>query len=241
MLYVKRFSIPLAVFLLFTTAGCDSNDLDGIEGSGNLVRLDEEFADFDELNLSHSFDVSLAQADDYSVTLRVDDNLVDRLEVRQSGRRVFLGLENGSYRDVTLLADITLPDIQSIELSGASRAEFGDFTIGDLELSLSGASNIEGTMDAADMIMTLSGASRVRLVGDADDLDLNASGASHFQLDDFLADDIDVVVSGASSAFVFLNGRLDAEASGASTVIYFGNPTLGRTSTSGGSSISPGG
>jgi hypothetical protein len=48
---------------------------------------------------------------------------------------------------------------------------------------------------------------------------------------------VDVEASGASRAEVNASGRLDAEASGASTVLYSGDPTLGRTNTSGASTI----
>ncbi len=50
-------------------------------------------------------------------------------------------------------------------------------------------------------------------------------------------DDADVEASGASTVTVNLSGTLDADASGASRVLYLGNPSLGRIDTSGASSI----
>jgi len=45
-------------------------------------------------------------------------------------------------------------------------------------------------------------------------------------------------LSGASDATVNASGRLDGNLSGASRIIYMGNPTLGSVSASGGSTIS---
>jgi hypothetical protein len=56
-------------------------------------------------------------------------------------------------------------------------------------------------------------------------------------LADFQIDDANVNLSGASHATVNLNGTLNVEASGASSLEYIGNPTLGNVNTSGGSSV----
>jgi len=66
----------------------------------------------------------------------------------------------------------------------------------------------------------------------------NVSGASHFNLDDFIANNADVNFSGASRGTVNLNGRLDANLSGASRLWYIGEPTMGDINTSGASAIS---
>jgi hypothetical protein len=51
--------------------------------------------------------------------------------------------------------------------------------------------------------------------------------------------DADVEASGASKATVNPSGRLDADASGASSIYYLGSPTLGKIDTSGSSTVKP--
>ena len=95
--------------------------------------------------------------------------------------------------------------------------------------------SIKGSGDAR---FTLSGASRVRVEGAADNLFIQASGASDLELSNFPVHNADVNLSGASRANVNLDGRLDADLSGGSHLIYIGEPTMGDINTSGGSTIS---
>ena len=64
-------------------------------------------------------------------------------------------------------------------------------------------------------------------------------GQVRLRVEDFVVEDADVEVSGASRATVYVTGRLDVDASGASRVDYLGDPILGRIDTSGASSVSP--
>jgi hypothetical protein len=85
---------------------------------------------------------------------------------------------------------------------------------------------------------TLSAASTTTLGGKANNLLIDASAASHLELYDFTVHNARVNLSGASQAKINLDGRLDADLSGASTLLYRGEPTLGDISVTGGSTIS---
>ena len=114
-----------------------------------------------------------------------------------------------------------------------------DMAASDIEFELSGASRVRGDITAGgDARLNLSGASSVQLQGSASDLVIDASGASRVELDNFPVDNVDVKLSGASGATVNLDGRLDANLSGASKLSYIGEPTMGDVRTSGGSSVS---
>jgi len=63
------------------------------------------------------------------------------------------------------------------------------------------------------------------------------SGASTCNLADFPVHDVNVNVSGASTGTINLDGRLDANVSGASTLLYIGEPTMGTINVSGASTL----
>jgi hypothetical protein len=83
-------------------------------------------------------------------------------------------------------------------------------------------------------------ASTVNLKGIADDILADVSGASIINLSDFKVNNANVFLSGASNGTVKLDGNLNASLSGASKLIYKGNPTFGIMNTSGGSTINKG-
>jgi hypothetical protein len=66
----------------------------------------------------------------------------------------------------------------------------------------------------------------------------NVDGASHLNLDDFTVNNANVSLSGASSGTINLSGRLDADLSGASTLWYIGEPTMGTINVADSSELS---
>ena len=212
-----------------------------ITGSGNVVTREENLSGFDKVDVSHAFSVDISQGDSFSVVIRVDDNLEQYLEVVKQGSTLKIGLRPGrSYNlsNATLEAEVTMPELTGLDLSGASHATIAGFkSTKALDVEVSGASSLRGDIEAGNARLDVSGAGQVRLTGSGQDLTLDASGASQVDLADFPVGDASVEVSGASRATVYPSGRLDADASGASHVSYLGSPTLGTVETSGGSSI----
>jgi len=180
-----------------------------------------DYSGFKELDISHAFRVHLIQSDSFQVSITADDNVWDMVQVSKSGNMLRLGLEDEplSVQGMTLEAEIHMPTLERADLSGAGR--------------------LTGAMDTGDVRFDVSGASRLQLEGRAGDLRLDASGASDVDLSSLVVADADVEASGASKVTVHATGRLNIDASGASSVYYVGNPTLGRVETSGASSVRP--
>ena len=136
------------------------------------------------------------------------------------GTTLKIGLKpNRNYRleDVTLEADVTMP-----ELIGAD---------------LAGGSHLRGEVETGDVTFTLSGASHVTLSGSAGDITVDANGGSHAKLADLAVVDANVEARGGSHATLNPCGRLDAVARGGSHVTYLGCPSLGTMDSDGSSFI----
>jgi hypothetical protein len=106
-----------------------------------------------------------------------------------------------------------------------------------LDVTVSGASTVSGDITAGNVDFDISGASTIQLEGSANDMVADVSGASRFNLDDFIVNNADVDISGASTGTINLNGRLDASVSGASTLLYIGEPAMGTIDISGASTL----
>jgi len=212
-----------------------------LRGSGNFVTQEMNLSGFTRVVISHAFVADVTRSDTYRVEITVDDNLVDYLDVSKRGDTLYVGMDDISlFGTATLRATITMPALESLEASGASKVTatgFRSTTAFDLEVS--GASSAQGEIDCGDVHMRVSGASSVTLDGTGGDGDIGVSGASRARLEGFALQDVNVEASGASSATVSVAGRLNAEASGASTILYVGNPQLGRVEESGASSVRP--
>jgi hypothetical protein len=190
-------------------------------GSGDIVTQTFNYQDFTAIDAGYGFDLKITQGTQYSISISVDDNVEDKLRVRKDGGILKIDLEQGSYSNVNLDAKITMPSLESLELSGGARG------------------TVSGFRSTQNFDLDLSGGSYANIMGLAGDLRLDASGGSHFDLSKFTVDDVDADLSGGSNGSVYVGGRLDAEASGGSHLTYYGNPDLGKIDESSGSTISP--
>jgi hypothetical protein len=209
-------------------------------GSGNLETEGYTFTSFTEVEIGSAFAFEIRQSGSYSINVTADDNVVDYVQVVQDGETLKIRLGTISpLRLVTLRASVTMPQLRSLTVSGASRGTVSDFSSTDaLDMTVSGASRVSGDIAAGDVEFDVSGASTVQLEGSAHNMVAVVSGASTCNLADFPVYDADVNVNGASTGTINLNGRLDANVSGASTLLYIGEPTMGDINTSGASTLS---
>jgi cytoskeletal protein RodZ len=223
----------LAVSLFVILPGC----------SGEKSTKEFDFTGFTKLEIGFAFKVEITQSASYSVSVTADSNRMELIEVTKDGDTLKIDLDSSGFllSFSTLEATITMPDLRGLKLSGASNGTIQGFSSSnEFKLNLSGASRLSGDISAGDAEFTISGASRVELQGSADDMTVDASGASSVKLSAFEVTNADVTLSGASDGTVKLDGKLDANLSGASRLTYIGEPTIGSVNTSGASTINKG-
>ncbi len=214
-----------------------------ITGSGNVVTQEEPISGFDKVDISHSFEVNISQGESFSVIIRVDDNLVEHLQVVKQGSTLKIGLNpnrNYTIRNATMQAEVTMPELTGLDLSSASHANITGFkSIKDLSVDLSSSSSLTGDIGAGDVSIDLSSSSEMTLAGSGGDATIDVSSSSELDLSEFAVVNAQVNASSASTVTVNASGRLDVDASSASNVYYLGDPTLGDIDTSSGSSVEP--
>lgn len=237
----------VAVGWLVGAGGCGQVD-NVVVGSGNLTTQELDLADFTKIEISHVFQARVTRSDSFSVSLTVDDNVLEYVTVRRSGSTLFVYLESGcTYIRTTKIIEITMPSLDRMSLSGASQGEVSGFRsstsleleasgassfdiddvkAGDTTFEVSGASYILGDIEIADGVFNVSGASAVDLEGYAGDVSIVASGASRVDLADFLLSSATISVSGASGATINASDGIEGNVSGASVLTYIGNPAL---------------
>lgn len=122
------------------------------------------------------------------------------------------------------------------EISGASRLTIEGNMV-DVYASCSGASGFRMNGNINKGKIECSGASKCTMSGSAQDLSITVSGASKVNGSSITARNAKVTASGASHASVKVLSKLNASASGASSISYYGNPSEKELSKSRASSI----
>lgn len=233
-------TLTLTILMLALSACTIVTDLPPrqIVGSGKLITKDFVFSDFTGIGIGNAFQAEIAQADTFSVSITLDDNLFDYLRVEKQGTTLQIYFVPGyNVRQMGgAKAKITLPTLEYLNLSGATTGTITGFKSNlNLNANISGASTLRGDLEASNARLEASGASRITLTGSAKEATLIATGASTLNLGDFAVDSANVELSGASNGTIRATSKLDYNLSGASHLTYTGNPTVGRSATSGAS------
>jgi putative autotransporter adhesin-like protein len=230
--------MTVLVLLAVVAGGCG---VLGEEGSGVLVtRRIQVPVGIERVEIGDAFRSTIrvgAAAPSGAIT--IDDNLLDRLRVEVDGDTIRIDVD-GQVREATLRADIGLIRLRRIGVSGASQARVEGQVTDDLTIDASGASEIEvGSVELDELVLDVSGASQVSMEGTAGHLRADVSGSSRIALFGVEADEAEVDVSGESDAELTVVDRLEARASGASSVRYRGDPDRVISDESGASSVEP--
>ncbi len=136
---------------------------------------------------------------------------------------------------------ISSPEVKSINASGAV-----DFLITDLikseELTVrfTGASDFSGKLECGSLNLNFTGASDVEIMGSADKVVADLTGASKLSGASFKVIDAELKATGASTIKLGVSGALGANATGASSITYYGSPKSLSTRASGASSVKKG-
>lgn len=231
---MKTIKIFLFAALLVLLAACsqtrqiDRNDRVTLSGSGKIASREVETADFDQLEAGMTFDLTIRQGEDFKVVLSSDDNFIDYLQVDNNDGRASFGFKPGYAYDikgVTLRAEVTVPVLAGLALSGSAHAGLeGLSQTRSLDVELSGSSSLDGGLEASKANIELSGSTYVKLEGSVEELELNTCGNSIADLSEFQAENAVIQASCASQSVMSVSGMLEGDVAQNSQLFYVGQP-----------------
>ena len=258
---MKKLFAVIFTLVLFAFYSCDSITLSGI----NIEKSFPIEGSYTELQVENAFEVTVSH-EATQITVTTDENVMPYVLVEKVGEKLRIHL-----KPLTLNVGMDLkvelpynPALKNVKLSGASEfhSEYG-LEGRKIEVELSGASEFHCDMEATEEIdMDLSGASQIKSHITANELDLELSGASDATLEGqvtkldidlsgasnitkkvignryaLICDRCEGQLSGASDAFIHCDGIIQVSLSGASDLHYTGDAATSGSSTSGSSGL----
>ena len=201
---------------------------------------------FHAIRISNAFDVYISQGNEDAVAISASKpeykaRIITKVEngvliIRFDDDKNFWKGWNSDKQK--LKAYISIKKIDRLSVSGACDVFFEEgISAEQLDVSLSGASDLKGKIDAKKLSFDISGASDATISGNAAELSVDASGASDFKGFDLVTNFCTAEASGASSVNITVNKELNAQASGASSVRFKGEGLIRNIKTSGSSNV----
>jgi len=207
---MKKTIFILGIFLLMCTQAF----------AENIHALYPYFKNFNRVQISGSWNVTIKQGPSYSVKITAPQDAIDKLLVENNGDCLTIGLKSHeeSWHE-TLKAEITMPDLTELETSGSSDIAFAGFTSKNLEIHTSGSGDIQGNNN------------------NIENLSLETSGSPDTDLIKSTIANADIRISGSSNVKLTMTGNLNGKISGSGSIIYYGKANLQSMSISGSGKI----
>lgn len=204
-----------------------------------------EVAPFHAIRVTNAIDLFLSQSDEEALAVSaIKPEFRDRIKtVVEDGVLKISYDDDGKWwkGNKKLKVYISFKNIDKLTATGASDVSVtGTFKATNLVISMGGASDFKGAIEAELLDINLSGASDATIRGMVNVLKVDANGASDFRGYDLVVDKCDATASGASDIRVTVNKELNVRASGASGVHYKGDAVIRDLKSSGASSVRKG-
>jgi hypothetical protein len=199
---------------------------------------------FNALDVSNAFEVIITQGSEESVAVssNIEGDNRNIITESKNGKLKISYKNEGKrwYKNHRLKAYVSVKNIEGIKGSGATKFVIeGTLAAIKLNIHLTGATDMKGKVTVNEQLeLELSGASDVTLTGAAGALNISASGASDVKAFDLTTGNCTISASGACNIRISAEKEISAHLSGASNVQYQGNAMIRDIKTSGASNIS---
>jgi len=210
---MKRRKLLALTLLVPALAACS-----GVSGSGVSKTESRSVSGYDSVEVHGALQVNIEVGPEASLTITGDDNIVPLIQTEVVGDELVIRREGSIRPNTTLRIVVTTPELEGIEVNGASNASVSGIATESFEA-------------------TAHGASKISLDGKTESLEIDAHGASRVEAEGLKTKHAEVDAAGASRVSLGELEKLDASLSGASRCTYAGDPTIDEN-LSGASSLS---
>ncbi|MEM9776983.1 MAG: head GIN domain-containing protein, partial [Chloroflexota bacterium] len=229
---LKKLIIMLGIALV-GAVGIGCNTL-RITGSGNIIRETPELSDFDSVDLAGFGDLVLTQGETTELIIEADDQLMPHVNAAVRGNILRLSVGDGFEMIQTTNAELrfllTVPDLESIDVSGSSDAEMGPFNLdqfsidmdgsgdldvsemasGQLDINIGGSGDVTiAELEADSVNARLGGSGKIVLAGNVDSQQIQIGGSGNYEAEDLASQTAEVNISGSGNAELWVEGDLD--------------------------------
>ncbi|MBD3349653.1 MAG: hypothetical protein GF400_10740 [Candidatus Eisenbacteria bacterium] len=226
---MRRTLMVCAISMAAAAAGCNAPPL---EGSGNVVTETRDIEGVNAVSLSLQGELHVRQADEESLMVTADDNLLPyiatvvsegRLEIRES--------ETCAGRDFRPTApiryELAVRDLGGIAVRGSGAVRADTLACVEMGIALSGSGDVAiESLEADEIDVAISGSGDVTVGGSARVQSVAVSGSGSYEAGALRTETAAVAVSGSGDVTVWAEASLDIGVSGSGEVSYYGDPKV---------------
>lgn len=191
----KSIYVVALVLICIIFSACGNKEVD-IQESGSTIVKDLALSDFDQIEISHMFDVDINQGDTVQVIVEIEESLEPYLEIVTQGRTLMIGLKpDNRYNldDALHRVEVVLPNLIGVKITNFSDVIIHDFfDLANVEIEVSGFGSVVAEIEAHAVRLDISDQSSVKLAGNIQEITGKVEGLSTLDLSQVNAQVINV-------------------------------------------------
>jgi hypothetical protein len=200
----------------------------------DIVKKDVEISTFSNITASRGVDVYIVKGNSNIAKIESHKDYVDHIVIKNEGNTLFVTIGDdiqSVYYPVKVYVEAeTLNQIYA--KSGSDIMSEEKISCDVLNIKLKSGSDAKLNIEANTIVVNASGGADLILSGTATNLKATFSGGSDLISDEMKVRNCTLKISGGSDAKIFASESINIDASGASDVKYYGNPSEKNIKTS---------
>lgn len=198
----------------------------------------QSIGDFTGVKASDPINIEISQSEENTIKVNAPGNVPDQIKTKMDGDILEISVDGKIKTEKPVIIFIGIKSLKSLDISGAAEVKSGNQLNCDiLNIESFGAGDVNLEVKANEIKAKIGGAGDVKLKGSTQKLDASITGAGELKAFALETNKAKVKASGAGNAKINVAESLDADVSGAGSVIYKGNPADRNVDISGAGSV----
>lgn len=240
----RKFLMIIVVFIGLTFSSCTINiNTETMKGDGHVVTREYDVNRFDEIVCALPATVNFSVADEYTCVVRVDENLLDYIDIKVEDGELVLsqpkpkGSNYVNFNSTEFVIDITAPGVDEITLAGSGDIYIlSPLNVKDLEVNIAGSGNVifKEEINVGHLEVSVAGSGDISIEkGLIRELEANIAGSgdivSHAE-----AQKMEATVMGSGDITANATSKLEYQIIGSGDIYYYGGAEVeGKVAGSG--------
>ncbi|PID67994.1 MAG: DUF2807 domain-containing protein [Flavobacteriia bacterium] len=198
-----------------------------VKGNGQLRTIEKTVSAYDDIAVSGSFDVQLFKGKEGDLTISIEENLVEYLDISMSGETLSIGWEKGvniSHKK-PIKVRVPVENVKALVLSGSGDISSDEtLTFDDLKLVVTGSGDMNIPLEAKALDIKVTGSGDVKVSGSISKGNYVLTGSGSILSADCKAKDVYTKLSGSGTVKLCASKNLTAKLTGSGSILYVGKP-----------------
>ena len=196
---------------------------------------------FEEIAASSGITVLVRQADEWTVEVSADKNIIDRVQTEVVGNTLRIRYRNNTSingRHEPTVVRVSCPVLTNISATSGTDITFTNLFEGEaLTVHATSAARIEGAIRHGSLLLSATSCADIPLTGRSRHSTLTATSGANIDASALVSEEVSASATSGAHVKTYAHTRLTAKATSGAIVVYYGNPTQTDISATSGGSI----